>query len=95
MEVLYYFENPFLVIENFYNNWLNENGRLIIGVDFYKENPSSHDWPEKTNVSIMNLISESEWKKMFLDAGFKNLESWTVGKTKDWEGTLVVTGTKK
>ena len=95
MEVLYYFENPLLVIENFYNNWLNENGRLIIGVDFYKENPSSHDWPEKTNVSIMNLISKSKWKKMFLDAGFKNVESWEVGKTKDWEGTLVVTGTKK
>jgi len=43
----------------------------------------------------MNLISKSEWKKMFLDAGFKNVESWEVGKTKDWEGTLVVTGTKK
>ena len=27
--------------------------------------------------------------------GFKNVESWEVGKTKDWEGTLVVTGTKK
>jgi len=95
MEVLYYFENPLFVIENFFNNWLNENGRLIIGVDFYKENSSSHDWPEKTNISIMNLISTSEWKKMFLDAGFKNVESWKVGKTKYWEGTLVVTGTKK
>ena len=33
--------------------------------------------------------------KPFKDAGFKNVESWEVGKTKDWEGTLVVTGTKK
>ena len=95
MEVLYYFEKPLLVIENFYNNWLNKNGRLIIGVDFYKENLSSHNWPEETKVSIMNLLSEIEWKKMFLDTGFKNVECWKVGKTKDWEGTLVVTGTKE
>jgi trans-aconitate methyltransferase len=36
MEVLYYFEDPLIVLKNFYNNWLNNYGRLIIGIDFYK-----------------------------------------------------------
>ena len=26
-----------IVLKNFYNNWLNNHGRLIIGIDFYKE----------------------------------------------------------
>ena len=95
MEVVYYFENPSKLLKHIYDYWLKIGGSIIIGVDFYKENTSSHDWPEKTNISIMKLISISEWKKMFLDAGFKNIESWKVGKTKDWEGTLVVTGSKK
>jgi|TARA_B110000444_G_scaffold42724_1_gene38639 trans-aconitate methyltransferase len=94
MEVLYYFKNPLLVIQNFYNNWINENGRLIIGVDFYYENTSSHDWPEKTNVSTMTLLSESQWEKIFLDSGFKNVKYWRTGKKDGWNGTLVVTGTK-
>lgn len=94
MEVLYYFKNPSIVLKNFYNNWLNDNGRLIIGIDFYKENLSCHDWPEKTNVSIMNMLSVSEWIKMFENCGFKNIKSWRTGQKKDWGGTLVVYGTK-
>jgi trans-aconitate methyltransferase len=94
MEVLYYFEDPLIVLKNFYNNWLNNYGRLIIGIDFYKENQSCYDWPEKTNVSIMNLLSTSQWVKMFKECGYKNIKNWTVGKSNDWGGTLVVTGTK-
>ena len=73
MEVLYYFENPSIVLKNFYNNWLNKDGRLIIGIDFYKENHSCHDWPEKTNVSIMNLLSTAQWVEMFEECGYKNI----------------------
>jgi|TARA_B100000768_G_scaffold84747_1_gene80150 trans-aconitate methyltransferase len=94
MEVLYYFENPSIVLKNFYNNWLNKDGRLIIGIDFYKENHSCHGWPEKTNVSIMNLLSTAQWVEMFEECGYKNIKNWSVGKSKDWGGTLVITGTK-
>jgi trans-aconitate methyltransferase len=94
MEVLYYFNNPIEVIQNIYNNWLNDNGRLIMGMDFYYENTISHNWPEKTNVSIMTLLKTKEWKKILIDAGFKNVKSWTVGKTDNWNGTLILSGTK-
>ena len=94
MEVLYYFNNPIEVLQNIYNNWLNDNGRLIMGMDFYYENTISHNWPEKTNVSIMTLLKTKEWKKILIDAGFKNVKSWTVGKTDNWNGTLILSGTK-
>lgn len=94
MEVLYYFNNPIEVLQNIYNNWLNDNGRLIMGMDFYFENTISHNWPEKTNVSIMTLLKTKEWEKILIDAGFKNVKSWTVGKTDNWNGTLVLSGTK-
>ena len=94
MEVLYYFKDPLIVLKNFYNNWLNNDGRLIIGIDFYKENLTCHNWPEKTNVSIMNLLSTAQWIEMFKECGYKKVKSWTVGKSKDCGGTLVITGTK-
>ena len=94
MEVLYYFEDPLIVLKNFYNNWLNNYGRLIIGIDFYKENLTCHNWPKKTNVSIMNLLSTAQWIEMFKECGYKKVKSWTVGKSKHWGGTLVITGTK-
>ena len=82
MEVLYYFENPSIVLKNFFDNWLTERGRLIIGIDFYKENLSCHDWPDKTNVSIMKLLTITDWIRMFEDCGFKNIKSWRVGQKK-------------
>ena len=67
MEVFYYFENPEKLTRHIYQNWLTENSRLIIGIDFYKENLISHSWPEETGVSIMKLFSENEWKQFFLN----------------------------
>ena len=63
-------------------------------MDFYKENKVSHSWPEKTGVSIMELISENTWKEYFKESGFKNIKSWKVGKKENWEGTLIITGIK-
>ena len=94
MEVLYYFENPEKLIHHFYENWITKNSRLIIGIDYYKENVVSHSWPEDTGVSIMRLFSENEWKQMFLNSNFKNVHSWRVNQKKGWEGTLIVTGEK-
>ena len=94
MEVLYYFKNPLKLIKHIHNNWLKKKSRLIVGMDFYSENIVSHSWPEKTGVSIMELLSENTWIEYFKESGFKNVESWRIGKSENWEGTLVVTGNK-
>ena len=94
MEVLYYFENPQKLTQHIYQNWLAQNSRLTIGIDFYKENFISHTWPDDTGVSIMKLFSENQWKKIFLSSNFKNVHSWRVDQREDWQGTLIITGEK-
>ena len=94
MEVFYYFENPGLLIEHINNNWIKSGGRLIMGVDYYQENISSHSWQKDCGISIMKLHSEQEWKVFFENAGLKDVKSWRNGQDKDWGGTLIVTGTK-
>ncbi len=94
MEVFYYFENPGKLIKHIYSSWLKNNSRLIIGLDFYFENKASHNWPEKTNISIMTLLTTKQWENLLIDAGFKNVKSWTTGKTDNWNGTLILSGTK-
>tara|TARA_B100000575_G_C23038718_1_gene597835 strand:+ start:53 stop:661 length:609 start_codon:yes stop_codon:yes gene_type:complete len=92
MEVFYYFENPGNLIKHINKNWIKNGGRLIMGIDFYKENEVSHTWPEETSISIMKLYSENEWKRFFKNAGFKKVESWRYGQNIEWGGTLIVTG---
>ena len=94
MEVFYYFANPGLLIEHINNNWIKNGGRLIMGVDYYQENISSHSWQKDCGISIMKLHSEKEWKVFFENAGLKDVKSWRNGQDKDWGGTLIVTGTK-
>ena len=92
MEVFYYFENPGLLIEHINNNWIKSGGRLIMGVDYYQENISSHSWQKDCGISIMKLHSEKEWKVFFENAGLKDVKSWRNGQDKEWGGTLIVTG---
>ena len=94
MEVFYYLKKPRKLIQHVFSNWLKEGARLIIGLDFYSENISSHSWPEECGISIMSLFSESEWKTFFLKVGFKEVSSWHSGAKKNWAGTLIITGIK-
>ena len=94
MEVLYYFENPQELIKKIHDNWLLKNGRLIMGIDYYFENTTCHDWKEKTKVNIMKLHSIEEWLCFFESSGFKNINYKQVCTGKNWEGTLVVYGDK-
>ena len=91
MEVLYYLNNPKEVIKKISEDWLKDNGRLIIGIDHYYENLESHSWQEKVGTRML-LLKEEEWLEMFKEAGFKQIESWRANKTSEWEGTLVITG---
>ena len=93
MEFLYYLEKPLEMLKDFYNFWINPNGILIAGIDFYLENEDSHSWPERLNVH-MTKLSIDEWKKGMLDAGFENVEIYQVASTDDFIGTLVLKGEK-
>ena len=95
MEVFYYFKNPDRLINHVYSNWLKNNSRLIIGIDYYFENTVSHSWPDDCGVSIMKLFSENEWRGFFKKAGFKEVASWRFGQKENWTGTLIITGIKK
>ena len=94
MEVFYYFANPNLLIQHITDKWLNPEGRLIVGIDYYKENKPSENWRTECGISIMTRLSITEWVGMFIHAGLNNIQSWQVGAKDGWAGTLVVTGIK-
>ena len=94
MEVFYYLNDPKIIIQRIFNDWLKAGGRLIVGLDFYLENKTSHDWPESCGINTMKLFSQHEWVGFFKAAGFHSVESWRHGAEKNWEGTLIVTGIK-
>ena len=94
MEVFYYFENPDKLIKHIYNDWLIKGGRLIMGIDYYKENIPSHTWQEDCNISTMKMFEKKDWIDFFKTAGFKKLDSWFYGKDGEWNGTLIISGIK-
>tara|TARA_B100000965_G_scaffold391658_1_gene400001 strand:+ start:185 stop:802 length:618 start_codon:yes stop_codon:yes gene_type:complete len=93
MEVLYYLDDPSEIIKRISDSWLNNDGRLIVGIDHYYENTDSHSWQEKVGTRML-MLKESEWVNIFETAGFNQVQSWRSGKDKDWAGTLVITGKK-
>lgn len=94
MEVFYYLENPKKLIKQIFDSWLNDKGRLIIGLDFYFENKVSHDWSESCGISNMKLFCENEWLDFFKVVGFQSINSWRFGEKDGWGGTLIITGLK-
>jgi len=93
MEVLYYLENPVATLKKIANSWLNEGGRLIVGIDLYHENSDSHSWEDKVGTRML-MFKETEWVNFFRQAGFNDVTSWRANQSKDWAGTLVLTGKK-
>ena len=93
MEVLYYLENPVATLKKMANSWLNKGGRLIVGIDLYHENSDSHSWEDKVGTRML-MFKETEWVNFFRQAGFNDVTSWRANQSKDWAGTLVLTGKK-
>ena len=91
MEVFYYFKEPDLLTNHIVENWLNPGGTLVIGLDHYIGNPDSYNWSKDLNVH-MSLLSEQDWLDMFVDAGLSGCKTWRANPSKDFPGTLVVTG---
>ena len=93
MEVLYYLEDPAKKVKSFTNDWLKDQGRLIIGIDHYYENLDSHSWEEKVGTPML-MLKEAEWLDIFFESGLNDVKSWRSNPSKDWSGTLVLTGKK-
>jgi trans-aconitate methyltransferase len=93
MEFLYYLQDPLEMLKIFFNEWLDDKGILIAGVDHYSENTASHDWPESLNVH-MTTLSEEQWRQGMIDAGFIDVETRRVGIKRGFVGTLAIFGFK-
>ena len=93
MEVLYYLEDPAKKVKSFTNDWLEDQGRLIIGIDHYYENLDSHSWAEKVGTPML-MLKEAEWLNIFNESGLGDIKSWRSNESKDWAGTLILTGIK-
>ena len=91
MEVLYYLEDPSNIIKKISDSWLNDGGRLIVGLDHYYENKDSHSWEEDVGTPML-MLKAKEWVRIFEMAGLEEVESWHANKRADWVGTLVITG---
>ena len=93
MEVLYYLEDPSNIVRKISESWLNDDGRLIVGLDRYYENKDSHSWEEDLGTPML-MLKAKEWVRIFEMAGLEGVESWYANKHVDWPGTLVITGKK-
>ena len=89
METLYYMKNINDLIDNISKNLLKENGSIIIGIDHYSENTPSLTWGEDYNLDI-NTLSSIQWKKLFTENKFQNIEIDFFGKKDDWNGTMIL-----
>lgn len=73
MEFLYYLDDPAGMISIIHDEWLEENGILVAGVDHYLEHEESLTWPEHVGVH-MTTLSIDDWKTAMVNAGFKDVE---------------------
>jgi SAM-dependent methyltransferase len=94
MEVLYYFESPELLVNHIIDSWLKPGGKFISGLDYYKENRSSHTWPVKLN-TYMNLLSIKKWGELLKNCDLQNTKVFQTNTSKNFPGTVVIYGEKK
>jgi len=94
MEVFYYFHDIQKGIEKA-ASLLDKNGTLMVAVNFFKESPLSHSWPEDVNTP-MQLWSADDYKEGFLKAGFQKVKQhrfYKASRVLDEDGgTLVSVG---
>ena len=91
MEFLYYLQDPAEMISIIHDEWLENGGVMIAGVDHYMEHEESLTWPAHVGVH-MTTMSISQWKDAMISAGFVNIEIHQVASKEDFPGTLVMLG---
>lgn len=97
MESIYYSKSVTDAVKKAYK-LLKKNGEFFCGTDFYKDNKATSGWATMMNVP-MHLLSKSEWKKIFNEAGFETRTKQIKDpkSRKKWKrdfGTLFIIGKK-
>jgi SAM-dependent methyltransferase len=93
MEFIYYLHDPKQMLQLIHDEWLTEEGWVVIGIDHYAEHEESLGWPEALDVH-MSTFSEREWIEMWKDVGFRDVHAWRANRTSDKPGTLAIIGKK-
>ena len=91
MEFLYYLDNPAEMISIIHDEWLENGGVLVAGVDHYLEHEDSLSWPDHVGVH-MTTMSIQQWKNAMESAGFRDIEIHQVAAKEGFPGTLVMLG---
>ena len=92
MEFLYYLKEPENMLKLFHDNWLEDGGWAVIGIDHYAENEDSLSWPDYVGVHMSTRTTE-QWQQAWMDAGFTNIKHWIAGGENGV--TLVFVGQKQ
>jgi hypothetical protein len=93
MEFLYYLKDPKSMLQSIHDDWLEQNGWAVIGIDHYAEHEDSLGWPEALDVH-MSTFSEEEWIEMWKDVGFQEIHAWRANAHDGKPGTLAILGKK-
>ena len=91
MEFLYYLDDQIEMIRTIHDEWWNDGGILVAGVDHYLEHEESLTWAEHVGVH-MTTMSIIEWKDAVESAGFTGVEIHQVAAKEGFPGTLVMLG---
>jgi SAM-dependent methyltransferase len=71
VESSYYWPEPAAGIKDFFRV-LREGGSAWILINYYRDNPHSHQWGKLLTVPT-HLLSAEEWAGLFHDAGFRDV----------------------
>ena len=97
MESLYYVDSVEKALGKIFR-LLKPGGKFFCGTDFYADNKATSKWSDMMNVQ-MHLYSKKEWKKFFVNAGFRTQTKQIKDpkNKKKWKrefGTLFIIGSK-
>lgn len=89
MEVLYYLDDPVLLLRHIATTWLKPGGYAVFGIDHYEENEASLRWPTGIGVR-MTTWPEARWRSAVEDGGFEVKRVWRAAVGAGEAGTLAM-----
>ena len=89
MEVIYYLEDPVVLLRRIASSWLRPGGCAVFGIDHYVENEPSLGWPADLHVH-MTTWTEARWQSALEEAGFMLVRAWRAAAKPGEAGTLAM-----